>query len=280
MKYKLFSLTLVLAAMLTLCIPAAAFGGMAPPDRYGFAEADSFPAAGETIGFVTDAAGVMTSAERTSLEDYAQSLCEQYDFGAYLVTVPDFRAATGEYDVYDAATAIYQAYDMGVGEEDRGVLLLVSTQTRDYSLITYSDYGNFLFDGETRSDVIDGMIWELSDDRWYDAFANYLAGVEYTLDEGGGRLGSAITSKIALIFVIPLLIAAVVVWIVGQKMKTVARAREALAYTPDGLQLTEHTDLFINTTVIRRKKSNSSSGGGGGRSHRSGGGFSGTSGKF
>ncbi len=253
---------------------------MAPVGAGEITGVDSFPAAGETIGYVTDTSGVLTAAEQDGLEDYAQTVSEQCGFGVYVVTVPDFRAHTSESDVFDAAMSIYKKYDMGVGEEEQGVLLLLSTETRDYSLITYGDYGNFLFDEETRNWMIDGFIGDLGDNRWYDAFANYVSLAHSVLADGPDRLDSAITGKICIIVLVPLLIAAVVVFILGLKMKTVARAREALAYTADGLQLTEHVDMFINSTVTRRKNSDSSDSGGGSRSHRSSGGFSGTSGKF
>lgn len=253
---------------------------MAPVEPGEFAGPDSFPAPGEAIGYVTDTSGVLTAAERAELADYAQTVSEQYGFGVYVVTVPDFRAHTSSGDVFDAATSIYKQYDMGTGEEEQGVLLLLSTETRDYSLVTYSDYGEFLFDEETRNWMIDGFIGDLGDNRWYDGFTNYISLAHSVLVDGPDRLDSAITGKIGLIFLIPLLVAAVVVFILGLKMKTVARAREALAYTADGMQLTEHMDMFTHSTTTRRKKSDSSDGGGGGRSHRSSGGFSGTSGKF
>ena len=266
MKRKMVSLTLALLTVLTMSISAAAAG------------ADSFPASGETIGYVTDTSGVMTAEEREALSEQAQDVSEQYDFGVYVVTVPDFRAYTSSEDVFEAATTIYTEYEMGMGEDAQGVLLLLSTETRDYSLITHGDYGQFLFDETVRNTMIDGFIGDLGANRWYDAFAIYVSLAEGVLAEGPETVRATIVGMFGTIFTFPLLVAAIVVFFKGRKMKNVAYATEALEYSEEGMKLTNFYDLYTHTTESRRKKPKESSDSD--RSNSSSGGFSGTSGKF
>ena len=269
MKRKMISLTLALLSVLTMSISAVAAG------------ADSFPASGGTIGYVTDASGVMTAEERETLSEQAQNVSEQYGFGVYVVTVADFRDYTSSEDVFDAATSIYTDYNMGLGEDAQGILLLLSTETRDYSLVAHGDYGEFIFDETVRNTMIDGFIGDLGANRWYDAFATYVSLAEGYLAEGPETVKTTIVGMFGMIFTFPLLIAAIVVFFKGRKMKNVARAREAMQYSGDGMNLTNCYDMYTHTTESRRKKpKESSNSGGGSRSSKKSGGFSGTSGKF
>ena len=102
------------------------------------------------------------------------------------------------------------------------------------------------------------------------------------LTDGPDKLNSEVTAKTGIIFLVPLIVAAIVILILSMKMKSVARATEAEAYAEGGLNLTRSYDQFTHATETRRKRKESSGGGGGGGSSRSksSGGFGGTSGKF
>ena len=105
--------------------------------------------------YVTDDAGILTPAEVQELSTQAQIVSEKHDFGIYFMTTDNFHDYTDSNDVFDAATALYKQHDMGMGEERKGLFLLLSMSERDFSLITYSDYGNFIFDQGTREEVAD-----------------------------------------------------------------------------------------------------------------------------
>ncbi len=242
---------------------------------------DGFPAAGTPIHYVTDTAGLMTAEERQSLEQAARAISEKHGFGVYLMTMDSFRDATDSYDVFDGATTLYQKYDLGIGDERKGLLLLLSMQGRDFSLVTYSDYGNYVFDQETRESMTSYFLDNFADDDWYGGFADYLAVSDEVLLSGPDKLSSEITALTGIIFLIPLIIAVIVIRILDSKMKSVAGATRAETYT-GGLDLTNSYDRFTHATETRRKRkeeSHSSGGGGSTRSKRSGG-FGGTSGKF
>lgn len=241
---------------------------------------DRFPAPGESIGYVTDTAGILTASQRQSLAQAAQKVSETYGFGVYIITVESFREVTGCSDVFDGAAALYRAYGLGAGEEQKGVLLLLSMAERDYSLITYSDYGNFVFDESTREEMTYFFLDDFRYDDWYTGFADYVDACDTFLADGPDKLRAEITARTGIIFLVPLIVAAIAIFLLGQKMKSVARATEAEAYAEGGLHLVRSYDRFTHATETRRKRKESSGGGGGSSRSKSSGGFGGTSGKF
>lgn len=244
---------------------------------------DSFPAAGEAIGYVTDTAGIMTVEERQMLEQAAQEISKRHDFGLYIITMDNFRDVTDSQDVFDGATALYNNYALGHGEERKGLLFLLSMDRRDFSMVTYSDYGNFVFDAVAREELVYSFSDDFRLDDWYSGFADYLEDCDDMLEDGPDKVRSGITSRLAIIFLLPLIIAAVVISILSRRMKSVFKATEAEAYAGGGLDLTRSYDQFTHSTETRKKRKEESSGGGGGGGgtrSRSSGGFGGTSGKF
>ena len=240
----------------------------------------SASAAGETIGYVTDSANLMTAQEQQALEQAAWEISEAHGFGVYLMTVESFRDATDSFDVFDGATTLYNKYDLGLGDERRGVLLLLSMNGRDFALVTYSDYGNYVFDQTTREEMAGYFLDNFAEDDWYGGFSDYLDSGDAILTEAPDRLSSEISALTGIIFLIPLIIAAIAIRILGGKMKSVASAAQADAYT-GGLELIDSYDRFTHATETRhkRKEESDSDSSNRTRSKRSGG-FGGTTGKF
>lgn len=256
-------------------------GSVGTPSDAPIDAPDSFPAAGEAIGYVTDTAGIMTAEERQALAQMAQEISDKYGFGVYLITVDSFRDVTDSYDVFDGATTLYNKYDLGIGEERKGLLFLLSMNGRDFSIVTYSDYGNYVFDEATREEMTYAFLDDFRYDDWYSGFADYVDACDSVLADGPNKLQSEITAMTGMIFLIPLIVAAIVIFILGRKMKSVFKATEAEAYADGGLDLTRSYDQFTHATETRKKRKESSSGGGsGGTRSKSCGGFGGTSGKF
>ena len=230
-------------------------------------------AAGSQAAYVTDDAELLTTEQRQELERAAKTVSETYDFGVYLITVDDFTAFTDSSDVFDGATALYKKYDLGIGDERRGVLLLLSMAERDYSIVTFSDYGNTVFDATTRESIAEDFLDDFGFDDWYDGFEDYISDCEETLEEAPEKLQAKIYFRIALIFIIPLIVAAIAVGALGKKMKSVAAASQAQVYAGNGLELTNSRDVFTHFTETRKKRESKSN-------SKSSGGFGGTSGKF
>lgn len=82
---------------------------------------------------VTDLGGVLTAEELASLEDTAQSLADEYGCGVYALLLPDF-TVYGYEDIFDFAQDVFEENALGLGDSQNGVLLAVSTETRDVSI--------------------------------------------------------------------------------------------------------------------------------------------------
>ncbi|MBR3690824.1 MAG: TPM domain-containing protein [Eggerthellaceae bacterium] len=240
------------------------------------------------LSHVTDTAGLLDSSEVAELESKAQAIEDTYDFGVYIVTVNDYTDFSTT-SVFDAAMSIYKGYSLGVGDGDDGLMLLMSMYDRDYSLITYGDFGNYAFNDDARESLTGYFLDDFSDDEWFLGFSDYLdvaalytesarAGAPYTSDNiimTEDEISASIFLGFAAMFILPLIIAFIVVAYKSSKMKSVAAATQAAEYALGGLVLTGQRDDFTHTTrVVTRVQTNNSPT----VSHS--GGFSGTSGKF
>ena len=240
------------------------------------------------LSHVTDTAGLLDSDEVAELEAKAQAIEDAYDFGVYIVTVDDYTDFSRA-SVFDAAMSIYKEYSLGVGDGDDGLMLLMSMYDRDYSLITYGDFGNYAFNDAARDSLTDYFLDDFSDDDWFWGFSDYLdvaalytesarAGAPYTSDNvimTEDEISTSIFLGFAAMFILPLIIAFVVVAYKSSKMKSVAAATQAAQYALGGLVLTGRRDDFTHTTrVVTRVQTNNSP------TVNHSGGFSGTSGKF
>ncbi len=265
------------------------------------------PTLAAELDAVTDAAGLLTDAERGELNDRAEELAAQYQCAVYIVTLEDMEDMGGS-DAYDLATAVYTEYDLGYGEEKSGLLLLLSMAERDYALIAYG-YGNTAFTDYGKDVLLDEEVLPLlGEDAYYEGFSAYLdtAGEYLSMARDGkpfdvenapgynetdGSYGvtarprydeGEFAVRLGAVILLPLLLAGGICLYWKRQMNTAVSARTADRYIPsDGFHLTGQQDTFLYRTETRRRIENHSSGGGhaGGTSMRSGG-FSGRSGKF
>ena len=230
---------------------------------------------GTTATYVMDLAGILTAEELAALNAQAQDTSEYYGFGVYAMVVDDFWDYADSSDIFYAAIELYNTCSLGMGPEREGVFLLLSMEDRDFSLITNGDFGNVIFNDETRALMTEEFLDDFAYDNWYAGLSDYLAVSDYLLNDAPDRIHSQIVLRFVLIFVIALIVAFIVILILGRKMKSVAKATQASAYVVGDLHLTDNRDIYTHTTETRRKRKESS----GGKVGRSGG-FSGTSGKF
>jgi len=221
----------------------------------------------------------------------ARSVYERYGFGVYILTVEDYQDYL-DGDIFDVAQALYKGYSLGAGAEKDGLLLLLSMEDRDYSIITHGDVGNYAFNDEGRSAMTAFFLDNFAQDDWQGGFSDYIAWSDKYLKAAENETPfsesfpplddtekmKAIGIRIAIVVVVPLIVAGIVIFVLRQKMKSVAKQTEASTYKVDELNLTTSLDRFSHTTETRRliKTESSSSG----NSSKSSGGFSGTSGKF
>lgn len=249
------------------------------------------PFTGMQLTCIADDAALLTGNQRQELELQARATSARYGVGVRIITVNNYQNYTGG-SIYDAADAFYQGCTLGLGEDRDCILLLLSMARRDYLLIAYGDNAKYAFNESGREHLDDFFLDDFGENEWYSGFSEYLTwvddyleqaenGTPYSGDHIPMSLGTrikAVLSRVAIILLVPLAIAGIYVFILTQKMKSVAQAAEAGTYISGDLQLTRQSDFYTHTTETRTKIESSNSSGS--RSGRSSGGGSGTHGKF
>ena len=276
MKRTPFALTVVLLLLFSL-MPFSAFAANET----------------ETLAYyVSDAAGLLTAQQQQDLESQARAVSEQYGCGVYAITIDDFRKF-GFSSIDACAEGFYKHYQMGIGDEHNGILLLLSMNDRDYALKAYGSAAHTAFTDYGSYRLAERFLDDFRQGNWYDGFSDYIGTAgDYLARAAAGepvdvpqqesrRLVPGV--KIAMIVGIPILIAFGCCEGMKRTMKPVKKHTNADDYLiPGGIHLDIKQDVFINRSVTRTRiasESRSSSGGGGGTTVNSGG-FSGHSGKF
>ena len=268
------------------------------------------PRADGRVNHVTDEADILTADQELRLENKANEISQNLNFDVYIYTVWNYRDRTSG-DVNACAMDIYTYYDMGSGAGRDGLLLLLSMQDRDYSIIHYGYYGEYCF-GDHNLDLIESAF--LDDFRrndWEGGFSDYLSVSEDVLrtaaahnlslekeDQSfrgqaytGNTYRYGVTGKLPvplrLLIALggPSIAALIVCSTFKAQMKTAKERTTAEDYVvPGSATLRIREDRFTHRTETRTKiQTESHSSGGGGRSSfggGGGGGFGGHSGKF
>lgn len=244
-------------------------------------------AAETRLGYVTDAAGLLTAEEWEALERRAGEISDAYQCDVYIITLSDFTEYTNQTSVYEGAKELYRTYDLGYGAEKSGVLLLLSMAQRDYSLIAYG-YGNTAFTDYGKDRLADAFLDDFGDNDWYTGFSDYLQKSESMLSSARAGnpvdVGSnpAIRTAGTLIAVgLGCLLSLGICALLAVTMKSVSVKTEADSYIREGsVRFSIRADQFTHVTQHRVKieKTSDSGSGGGTTVDRSG--FSGKSGKF
>ncbi len=238
--------------------------------------------------YVVDEAGLLTDTEKSELTQRASAISQQYACGVYIAVLEDFTEG-GYTDILECAKEYYRNNDLGVGEGRDGELLMLSMEDRDFALIAYGNFGNASFTDYGKEVLEDEFLDDFADDNWYDGFSDYLDKSEemLALSQDGTPLdvGSdpdaarrSMGTNLAIVIVVPCLIAGVVCLIFRMQMRTVHAAPTARDYiAADAVALTLHTDMYTHTTETRTKIHKDSDSGG---TSVGSDGFSGDSGKF
>lgn len=251
--------------------------------------------------FAYDPDGILTDA--ASLEEQASDLTDSYDCAVYLFTMEDF-TLYGYEDIYELAQDYYEENLLGCGEGRDGILLTLSTGTRDVSLAVYGDWANAVFTDANQELVWDAVLDDFGNDDWDGGCLDYLMVCEELLaagsstppvpmdgpdhgDQSGnvtppssytehGKVSPAVVGKAVVMSILPAVILAFVVCAVMKRnMKTARKASGAAAYVTGAVALKVREDHYTHSTVHRTpiNRDNGTRSGGG---HR-GGGFSGGS---
>ena len=253
--------------------------------------------------YVFDPDGVLTETEADGLETQSQSIADTLNCGVYILVLEDF-TLYGYDDLFEYAQDFYEEQDPGYGSDRDGVLLSLSTETRDVSLLAHGSFGNAAITDYGREEVLyDAFLDDFRNDDWYGGMVHYQEACADLLQQARNGtpvdvpqeepatlpqvIGGAVLTGILPAAIIAFIACA----IMKRGMKTAQKATNAGAYVSGAVDLKVRQDHFTHITTLRTplpKSTPSRSGGGGG--HSSGGyhggttvnsrGFSGSSRKF
>lgn len=258
------------------------FGGETEPDAPAEPavgpEEGTGPDADTSLGYVIDAANLLTYEQWAQLELLAEEISLRHGVGVYIVTVDDY-TDYGTGGVFDVTTQIYHGYDFGVGSERNGAMLLLSMESRDFATFFYGEKTEYAFDSYGQEKLEDSFLDKFGENDWYGGFTGYLDACEdyLTQAEAGKPVRAPLTGSIGLVIVLACLASLAVCMSLKRRMKTVRQKAEANEYVCGSLALTASDDRYTHTTETRRTIENSSSSG---SSSHTGGGGSGRSGSF
>ena len=233
------------------------------------------PAASATemgSGYVFDETGTLTSSQIAMLNAKAAALSEKRQCGVYIWIVdlvPEKDART--IDSLEAyADVFYASNNLGYGADRNGMMLLMEIGDvpgeRDYLLNTHGACTK-IFSNSAREKLLDENIVPL----FKSAFSNgnFYKVADAFIDGADGVFKDAFLNdllfKLAVVILLPMLIALIVCSIWKRGMKTAKIARNADNYIPaNGFTLTGHSDQFLyrTTTRVRIERDSPSSGGG------------------
>ncbi len=238
--------------------------------------------------YVFDTAGILTEEEAAQFEAKAAEITDKYGIAVCICTIPNLSDYGFSADqAYDCAKYFYREAQYGVGDDQSGIMLLLSMSERKYALIAHgkgnqalTDYGN--------EKMRDEFLEDFGDDEWAAGFNHYLERADRYIslwaegkpvDIGSDPDDNSWIWCLGIAIVVGLLGGFIYCCYLESEMRTAVRAKDAEGYeTEDGVEISVSEDTFMRTTksvrIIEHKSSSS-----GGTSTDSDG-FSGSSGSF
>lgn len=264
--------------------------------------------AAAAVGTVVDEAGYLTAEEVVRVSSRLEAIRNAINIDVSLAVVK----STDGKDIQDFADDYYDYLGYGMGDDDSGILLVVSQSPRAYHFTTHAR-GEQVFNQRNISILKNEIEPYLRQNRYYDAFIKYSDTVKKILDpaqavsksvqnnntyssdyasanDGYRRRPEDSAGIFMAIWVLSLAMAGVVTYRVYANTKKVAKQTRADAYLNEGsFKLEKNLDIYLYSVETRSRKpeentdntSSGSHGGGGsggshvsssGRSHGGGGG--------
>ncbi len=246
MTRKIVSVLLaaILCLSLALCVSAADYGNE---------------------DLLRDEAGLLDASQEAALETMLAEISHENQVQISIFTYPSM-----EY-IEEIVMDTYLSCGLGYGENNDGVLLMISMDPRNYAMYTMGMADDAIYDSVAEGIETD-LVADLQVEDYYGAFAGFAqscgeAVKDYQTFDFGFNL--------ILALVIGVVIGLIVALILKGQLKSVRMQKQANVYIkPGSMRLTVQSDLFLYRNVVRTKKpTNNSSGGrsgGGGGTVRSG----------
>ncbi len=249
--------------------------------------------------YVFDEANLLSADEREKLEALSAEITAEYPINIYVATVDDFRNIDSS-SIYNAAKQYYLSRGLGFGDGRDGMLLMLSMDDRDYTLIAYGDYATTNLTDYGRQKLSEEFLDDFRHDDWCGGFEDYFKVTKEYLHEAkvnrpvdnypeeppDPKKVRSLGAVISLLMGYPA--SALVCGGMKSKLRSVQAASSANQYLNAGsVNFSDRSEVFTHTTQVRtpiprqtREDSGGGSSFGGGGSHIDSSGFAGHSGKF
>lgn len=246
MKRKLLTMLLVVMLCVSLTISASAASG-----------ADIY-----------DEADLLSSAEELQIAEKLSKIGEKFDAQIVIMTVP---TSDGSIDTF--VEDVYDSMNMGCGENQDGVLLLVCMDSREYRILSNGFAGEAI--GINQIDAIsEAIVSDLSNGDYADAFITFADNCTYYLDGYLNGFPFNAGKNLVVALIIGVLAGIIVAFVLKKQLKSVRQQKQANVYIKSGsMQITASRDLFLYREVSRTQKQSSNSSGSGSSRNVGGGKF-------
>lgn len=216
--------------------------------------------------YVVDDADILNDDEETALQARLDDLSERAECHVVILTVDSI----GSTDPWEYAKSYFRMNGYGWGEDDSGILLLLSMEERDWAVYTYGKAWDKFDDGAL--DTLEAeMLPFFGENNYFAGFNAYADVVEDTMIYHFDILFNLLVAA-----VVGFVIAIITVSVMKNQLKSVRPQRAASNYVRQGsFNLTKSYDIFLYRNITRVRRANESSSGSRGGSRSSGGGRSG-----
>ena len=233
MKRKIITIIVSLILCMTLALPAAAMDGEEHPPR------------------LVDEAELLTDDEESSLADKLDAVSDKWQCDVTIVTVDSLGSKTAtEFadDYFD-----YNGY--GYGDNDDGIMLVISMESRDWAITTHA-FGIEAFTDAGQEYIMNKVIPPLGNESYSSAFSIFADQCDVFLEKA--RAGEPYDShnlpkeshaKLYILWIIPCLIAGAILAFVltikeKKSLKSVMKKAGAREYIGK-VEINEKHDKFL-----------------------------------
>lgn len=218
---------------------------------------------------VVDDAGLLTEREISSLMSRLDEISEKYDIDVAVVTVESFSQSSA----MAAADDYFDYNHYGLGSDEAGVMLFISTSGRDWWITTKGQAINIFSDSDIES-IGDNVTDYMRDDNYAAAFNKF---ADLCEDEIVDAFTYHWGRYLVISIIIGLIVGGIYILVLMSKLKTVAPNNRAANYVvPGSLNVTHGHEMFLYQTLdvtarptesssTHTSSSGSTHGGGGGK---------------
>ena len=259
----------------------------------------AFTAQAETYN-ISDAAGLLPAQELVTLDENAKAISAEYNCGVYVVIVDDYKSYVNG-SIADFSEAVYNSYQLGLGEERNGILLALSMAERDYDLCAYGDWAHYAFTDYGKGELAETFLDDFRENNWAEGMHDYVANCATLMDmaRNGNPLDTIIYDEepevpgldafeLMIIVVVSCIVAFAVCGVFKLQMRNTGRqyyAGDYMSFSRSSMRV--NSDQFLRRDVVRTRIRRDDdddgfrpSGGRPGGTSVNAGGFSHKSGKF